>query len=88
LGEYLFEYFVKSFPNARDYFPEWEIAFIGMGESTSKQSGPIGIDRVTRTAFMTHDEFVIALHDVKIGANATNPFAGEFRTLRNLTFRV
>jgi hypothetical protein len=88
MGEVLYDYFAQTFPAGKPYFPEWEIAFIGMSESSSTQRGAIPIDKVTKSIFMTYEDFFEALKAVRISRKTIDPFLGEFQTLRNSTFRV
>lgn len=88
MGEVLYDYVKSTIPTNHDYFPEWEIALIGVGETPSQNSGSILFNRLTKVAFMTYAEFLEALQNFSFPDNVVNPFNGEFTTLRNRRFNA
>lgn len=88
MGDVLYDYVKNSISIGKEYFAEWEIAFIGISERPTKEAGALPFDQVAKVAFMTYAEFMIALQDVKLLPSTPNPFLGEFTTLRNRKFIV
>lgn len=88
MGEVLYDYVQNSVSAGTSYFPGWQIAFLGVSERISTNSGSIPIDRVSKASFMTYTDFIAALQNFNIPQEVADPFAGHFTTLRNNTFDV
>lgn len=88
MGEVLYDYVQNSVSAGASYFPEWQVAFLGVSETPSTIPGPIPIDRVSKASFMTYTNFIAALQDFNVPQGVADPFAGLFTTLRNNTFNA
>jgi hypothetical protein len=85
-GDILYDYIQRSIPIQQDFFPEWEVAFIGISEVLSSQPGAIPLTSVSRSTFMTHHDFIQALQNFSLPQDINSPFLGEFTTLTNRQF--
>jgi hypothetical protein len=84
MGEVFYDYVRHLFPEECPYFPEWEIAFVSLAETESRQPGPIPIDRVSETIFMTYGDFISAvIGNYLLPENMPDPFDGIYTTFRN-----
>jgi hypothetical protein len=87
-GDLLYDYMRRSVPVGGAFFADWEVALIGVSESSSAQVGAIPMDSVSRSAFMTFDEFIAALQTFALPQGLSDPFAGRFTTLTNNSFSI
>ncbi len=88
VGEVLFDDIQHLFPDDYTYFPEWEIALISIGESSSRAPGAITFDRVISSLFLTFAEFIAAIQAFPLPADLPDPFDGLFRTLSGREYVV
>ena len=89
MGEVFFDYVRNLFPPDCPYFPEWEIAFVSLSETESKQGGPIPIDKVSEAIFMTFDDFIdAAIRNYPLPEKMPDPFDGVYATFRNEEYQV
>lgn len=84
----MYDYLRRSIPSGKPYFKEWEVAFIGIGETANNQSGAISYTKAEKVVFMTFAEFIEAIQDFKLPDDVINPFEGLFATLTNRSFNV
>ena len=91
-GEVLYDYIRRSVPVGGAFFPQWEVALIGVSEAPAQQpilsGSPLAITQVTKSVFMTFADFLAALQGFQVPATLNDPFAGSFDTLTNQKFIV
>ncbi len=83
MGQVLFDYVIGNFGVAQPYRDDWEIALISIGESPSEQNGPLRLDNVLASSFITFDEFIEAIRHFPLPDAMGDPFLGNYRTLAN-----
>jgi hypothetical protein len=83
MGELLYNYVSGGLGASGDYSHEWEIALISIGETPSAQNGPLRIDRVVNSSFLSFDQFIHAVRNFPLPDEMVDPFAGDFRSLAN-----
>jgi hypothetical protein len=91
MGDLLYEYIKqKSIPIQKSYFPQWEVALIGVSEDTTNPpaSGAIPITNVSESTFITYSEFMDALQGFSISSSIPDPFSGKYTTLANSSFTI
>lgn len=88
MGEVFYDYVINTIPAGGEFFSTWEVALLGIAETPSTQPGPMLIDCVASTRFMTFAAFIAALQSFNVPDDMPNPFQRTFTTLRNHHFSV
>ena len=88
MGKLLFRYIRGLFPADCSYFPEWEIALLGVAETPSTTPGPIRIDHVQDALFLSFADFIAAVQDFPLPEAMSDPFAGTYTTMTNEDYQV
>jgi hypothetical protein len=88
MGELLLRYIRGLFPADCSYFPEWEIALLGVAETPSTTPGPIRIDHVQDALFLSFADFIAAVQDFPLPEAMPDPFAGTYTTMTNEDYQV
>jgi hypothetical protein len=87
MGEVLYGYVRSLFPGNYPYFPKWEIALVSLAERQSQEPGPIPIDIVEESLFMTFEQFIdAAIRKYPLPENMPNFLYGRYTTLSNNDF--
>jgi len=88
MGKILFDYVRGSVAAGGAFRPDWKIALLCIDEEPSKQPGPIPLDMISESVFMTYEDFIEAIRNYPLPANIVSPFGGRYRTLTNTEFDV
>lgn len=88
MGEILYDYVQVTLSVKGEYFPEWEIALLGIAETYSDSAESILYNKASKAVFLSYANFITALQDFSLPADIKTPFGGKFTTLRNSEFEV